>query len=430
MWWASCVDMAAVYNSWPAEVDWQFHRQSFQPFHAKNIFYEFPSYSLQELLEAARTRHHLTIEQDTMTLQADILCTSIGNEFSGEESKLEFISLNLLQFLEGFHASQHDLPHWLKSLTDIQLYLSQLSLTTFYSLLHLSSPPIPSLIPGHSTGSSLPDGNIWMNINPVRSSLHYDGNHNILIVCQGWKEVTLISPEYSSLLSDHPISSVACNHSNLSREKMEETIRLNHLPSMKFRLEEGEALFIPEGWWHQVCSGPCTYAINYWFPSPFHDLLSLPDTEKGSMMLPYLMKKCLQTILSTQLKNKAQREESLMDTTLFSLFEEANLLKLRNRFSRASLREMSLHWLPFSQQVSIMSFLTTEIRQNPQLWATLLLSLSDEECYRLTTTWEEEENYQEGQSVERLSQERLASVVGMASHHRFTVKVTVRGKAG
>jgi hypothetical protein len=104
-----------------------------------------------------------------------------------------------------------------------------------------------------------------------------------------------------------------------------------------------------------------------------------------------------------------------MDTTLFSLFEEANLLKLRNRFSRASLREMSLHWLPFSQQVSIMSFLTTEIRQNPQLWATLLLSLSDEECYRLTTTWEEEENYQEGQSVERLSQESVCCWYGFSS---------------
>jgi hypothetical protein len=362
-------EAAVVYDTWPDDAQWQFHRRSFQPFHAKNISRDFPSYPIAELLrlhEKTETEKESATETEAV-IPADILCTPTGKEFSGEESKLEFISLNLIQFLEGFQASQQGHPHWLQNLTDIQLYLSQLSLSTFYSLLHIPCPPLPSPIVTSLSGGSQSyqvDGNIWMNITSVQSSLHYDGNHNILIVCQGWKEITLLSPEYSSLLSGHPISSVACNHSHLSHEKMEEIIQLHSLPCLRIRLEEGEALFIPEGWWHQVCSGSCTYAINYWFPSPFHEILSLgsfslPLPEEGQdssvnlRMLPYLMRKCLQNILSTQLKNEptSRREESLTDTALSNLFQEADPAKLRDRFSKASLREMSLHWLPFSKQV-------------------------------------------------------------------------------
>lgn len=28
---------------------------------------------------------------------------------------------------------------------------------------------------------------------------------------------------------------------------------------------EGEGLFIPEGWWHQITSSPGTVAVNVWF---------------------------------------------------------------------------------------------------------------------------------------------------------------------
>lgn len=34
-------------------------------------------------------------------------------------------------------------------------------------------------------------------------------------------------------------------------------------------LQAGDAVFIPEGWWHQIDSSDITIAVNFWWQSPF-----------------------------------------------------------------------------------------------------------------------------------------------------------------
>ena len=34
-------------------------------------------------------------------------------------------------------------------------------------------------------------------------------------------------------------------------------------------MQAGDAVFIPEGWWHQIDSTDITIAVNFWWQSPF-----------------------------------------------------------------------------------------------------------------------------------------------------------------
>ena len=38
-------------------------------------------------------------------------------------------------------------------------------------------------------------------------------------------------------------------------------------------MQAGDALFLPEGWWHQIDSEGSTIAVNFWWRSPFDRLL-------------------------------------------------------------------------------------------------------------------------------------------------------------
>jgi len=111
--------------------------------------------------------------------------------------------------------------------------------------------------------------NFWFTNQISTSNWHYDGNQNILAVVYGEKTIELCPPHPQiSGLKPSPISSNLANHPillrsnklrthNLSREMRQanECLR-RHRKLIKVRA--GDALFIPEGWWHHVhSSGPC-----------------------------------------------------------------------------------------------------------------------------------------------------------------------------
>jgi hypothetical protein len=111
-----------------------------------------------------------------------------------------------------------------------------------------------------------------MNIQCARSTLHYDASHNLLLLLAGRKEVTLLSPSCTSYLKPVPASDANPNHSALSFEEVEgivndRTSGAAPAPRLVQRavMHAGDALFIPEGWWHQVQSDPCSMAVNFWF---------------------------------------------------------------------------------------------------------------------------------------------------------------------
>ncbi|KAI9119444.1 hypothetical protein K1719_010119 [Acacia pycnantha] len=113
--------------------------------------------------------------------------------------------------------------------------------------------------------------NLWMNNAQARSSTHYDPHHNLLCVVSGRKQVLLWPPSASPLLYPMPIYGEASNHSSVALENPDYSLNPRAKDSMKFAqkavLDAGDALFIPEGWFHQVDSDDLTIAINIWWRS-------------------------------------------------------------------------------------------------------------------------------------------------------------------
>ncbi|CAN6806297.1 unnamed protein product [Brassica oleracea] len=125
----------------------------------------------------------------------------------------------------------------------------------------------PSLLGGKSLSSI----NFWMNSAQARSSTHYDPHHNLLCVVSGCKKVVLWPPSASPSLYPMPIYGEASNHSSVGLDNP----NLSDYPraelslqfSQEVTLNAGDAVFIPEGWFHQVDSDELTIAVNFWWQS-------------------------------------------------------------------------------------------------------------------------------------------------------------------
>ncbi|CAM8998116.1 unnamed protein product [Rhodiola kirilowii] len=149
--------------------------------------------------------------------------------------------------------------------------------------------------------------NMWMNNAQSRSSSHYDPNHNLLCIVAGCKQVSLWPPSASPMLYPMPLYGEASNHSSVGLEKPDYTVhtRAEHLMeySEKVTLEAGDALFIPEGWYHQVDSSDLTIAINFWWSSVV--MSSMPDH-----MDAYYLRRILRRLTDKEMDKLLHRSNS------------------------------------------------------------------------------------------------------------------------
>ncbi|XP_039146607.1 jmjC domain-containing protein C isoform X2 [Dioscorea cayenensis subsp. rotundata] len=113
--------------------------------------------------------------------------------------------------------------------------------------------------------------NLWMNRARSKSSTHYDPHHNLLCIIAGCKQVVLWPPSASPLLQLMPIYGEASNHSDCNIDNPDlvgnATAQSRMEYAQKIILHAGDALFIPEGWFHQVDSDDLTIAVNFWWKS-------------------------------------------------------------------------------------------------------------------------------------------------------------------
>lgn len=127
------------------------------------------------------------------------------------------------------------------------------------------APPTPCLqSPGRALAPVFPSFRLRYNTcrpraatcSATRSSLHYDPYHNLLCVVRGCKTVWLVAPAATPWLSPQPLTHESANHSpaDLARPDLRRFPGLARaLPLLRrFEVAAGDALFIPEGWWHQV----------------------------------------------------------------------------------------------------------------------------------------------------------------------------------
>ena len=64
-----------------------------------------------------------------------------------------------------------------------------------------------------------------------------------------------------------------------------EPLLSNHPTGPHGLCQAGDALLIPEGWWHQVDSDPATLAVNFWWAS---------QPAAPALPAPYVLRRTLQ----------------------------------------------------------------------------------------------------------------------------------------
>jgi len=110
--------------------------------------------------------------------------------------------------------------------------------------------------------------NLWAGAS-ASSAIHFDGLDNILAVLRGRKVVHLYPPHDIARLYPRerdvlPIESRvhSYHHADSSRFPL-----FGNTRRKSTTLRSGEALFIPAGWFHEVCTPEPTIAVNWWLSS-------------------------------------------------------------------------------------------------------------------------------------------------------------------
>jgi hypothetical protein len=195
---------------------------------------------------------------------------SVGDRVETRKSVATFESIQAPLSLLLSHISSEDHSH--------QLYLAQCSLDDLSSDLQ-ADLPTPELTSSLGRGD-IYASSLWMGRPPTSTPLHRDPNPNLFVQLVGKKVVRLIKPKQGRYLYDRLRTQMG--HAHMRGEEMmvgEERNRLQDAVwndkeingvsanGVEARLEGGDGLYIPLGWWHAVEStGTHTNAsVNWWF---------------------------------------------------------------------------------------------------------------------------------------------------------------------
>jgi hypothetical protein len=132
---------------------------------------------------------------------------------------------------------------------------------------------------------------------------------------------------------------------------------------LEYDARPGDAVFIPEGWWHQVDSEIGTSAVNYWWRSDFSRRLNDDNAA-------YFARKALESLVAAEKKRAmreridAMREELKADDSLLDLMTKADVrakaalyISLSDAHESALREEeggepaevRSIHWSPYDR---------------------------------------------------------------------------------
>lgn len=159
-----------------------------------------------------------------------------------------------------------------------QLYLAQCSLDDLPPDL-VADLPAPELISSVGRGD-IYASSVWMGRPPTSTPLHRDPNPNLFVQIVGNKVIRLMKPKEGRHLYDRLRTQMG--HAHMRGEEMmvgEERTRLQDAVwnekeingvcarGVEARLEGGDGLYIPLGWWHAVESigTHANASVNWWF---------------------------------------------------------------------------------------------------------------------------------------------------------------------
>ncbi|KAL0934180.1 JmjC domain-containing protein [Colletotrichum truncatum] len=160
-----------------------------------------------------------------------------------------------------------------------QLYIAQAQLPDLPSELQEDLPP--PLIVREAGKGDIYNSSIWLGLEPTYTPLHRDPNPNLFCQLVGKKIIRLLPPMSGDRLYRRVQTQIQQSGSSRIRtsEMMEGRERLVMNTAIwgmegpediiEARLDSGDALFIPMGWWHSVKSGHhdgrLNASVNWWF---------------------------------------------------------------------------------------------------------------------------------------------------------------------
>lgn len=147
---------------------------------------------------------------------------------------------------------------------------------------------LPSVLGCSEVHESVHDARLWMSSGGTSSSLHFDTHENLMLQVDGSKSVYFWPASESHLLyMDHHnrfgLSPAHPDHVDLDKYPLFGAARGGRVA----RLRAGDALFIPDGWWHQVRTWPGrNVAITFEF-EPYEGLEALWPANGGEGHLTF-----------------------------------------------------------------------------------------------------------------------------------------------
>lgn len=195
---------------------------------------------------------------------------SSGGDVDGRKAVVAFETIQAPLSLLLSHISSDDVSQ--------QLYLAQCSINDLPSELQ-ADLPAPEMISSLGRGD-IYASSIWMGRPPTTTPLHRDPNPNLFVQLAGKKVIRLMEPKQGRNLYDRLRTQMG--HAHLRGEEMmvgEERGRLQDAvwneievngisaSGVEARLEGGDGLYIPLGWWHAVESvgSHANASANWWF---------------------------------------------------------------------------------------------------------------------------------------------------------------------
>ncbi|KAJ3558523.1 hypothetical protein NPX13_g9687 [Xylaria arbuscula] len=161
-----------------------------------------------------------------------------------------------------------------------QLYIAQSEIRSLPSDL-ADDLPVPDIVSQVGKGD-IYGSSIWLGLQPTYTPLHRDPNPNLFCQLAGWKAVRLLRPEVGQSVFEQVRRSLgtAVNSRFRGPEMMHgpERDRLHRAiwgepdglrDIWQATVSPGDALFIPQGWWHSIRSvgydAELNASANWWF---------------------------------------------------------------------------------------------------------------------------------------------------------------------
>eukprot|EP00924_Labyrinthula_sp_SR-Ha-C_P006951 maker-scaffold_8-snap-gene-5.9-mRNA-1 protein AED:0.02 eAED:0.02 QI:88/0.66/0.75/1/0/0/4/178/372 len=131
----------------------------------------------------------------------------------------------------------------------------------------VSEVTLPTFIKKVHKGPTRPF--LWIAPQRHYEFCHFDPDDGLLIVVKGRKNVRICSPEYLHELYPNPLGSFGRTVQSqvLFDQETSKFSRFNQVQLWETTLTDGEALYIPAFWWHQVISEYLTVSLNVFWGS-------------------------------------------------------------------------------------------------------------------------------------------------------------------